>query len=124
MWNNTGSVAHIYPYIEEGVVYVNQKNFDWDDDGTILVASRVRQGITVPISNEDDWAESKISVEGPEIGGSLDFQFHKKQSSLVRNNNVVVSLENQRGDNLKFFAAPIGGVPVYTPKPKITPIGK
>jgi hypothetical protein len=29
---------------------------------------------------------------------------------------VVVSLENQRGDNLKFFSAPIGGVPVYDAK--------
>ena len=124
MWNNIGSLAHIYPYIEEGVISVTQKNFDWDDDGTILVASRVRQGITVPISNEDDWAESKLSVEGPEIGGSLDFQFHKKQTSLVRNNNVVVSLMNQRGDNLKFFAAPIGGVPTYDPKPKTFKLGK
>jgi hypothetical protein len=34
----------------------------------------------------------------------------------VKNNNVVLSLENQRGDNLKFFSAPIGGVPVYIPK--------
>lgn len=116
MWNNTRSISHIYPFIDEGVVYVKQKNFDWDDDGTVVVVSRVRKGITVPISNENNWMESRIGVESEEVNSSLDFQFHKKQEFLVRNNNVVISLENQRGDNLKFFSAPIGGVPIYQPK--------
>jgi hypothetical protein len=116
MWNNVKSVAHIYPYIDQDVTYVKQKNFDWDDDGSILIVSRVRKGVTVDISQEDDWRESRIPIEPEEIGSSLDFQFHKKQEFLVRNNNVVVSLENQRGDNLKFFSAPIGGVPVYQSK--------
>lgn len=124
MWNNTKSIAHIYPYIDEGVVYVKQKNFDWDDDGVILVVSRVRKGIKVEISNENDWKDSRIPIEPEEVGSSLDFQFHKKQDYLVRNNNVVVSLENQRGDNLKFFSAPIGGVPVYEPKIKVVKKGK
>ncbi|MGQ9619532.1 MAG: hypothetical protein ACUVTX_00925 [Bacteroidales bacterium] len=124
MWNNTKSISHIYPFIDEGVIYVKQKNFDWDDDGTIIVVSRVRKGITVPISNEDDWAESRIGVEPEEVNSSLDFQFHKKQEFLVRNNNVVVSLENQRGDNLKFFSAPIGGVPIYQAKINVRKIEK
>lgn len=124
MWNNIKSVSHIYPFIDEGVIYVKQKNFDWDDDGKILVVSRVRKGITVPISNEDEWAESRIGVEPGEINSSLDFQFHKKQEFLVRNNNVVISLENQRGDNLKFFSAPIGGVPKYDPKISVRKIEK
>ena len=119
MWNNTESVSHIYPYIEEGVEYVLEKNFDWDDDGKIVVASEVRKGIEVPISGEDNSAEYKIQVEPEEIGHSLEFRFRKKQEELVRNNNVVVSLQNQRGDNLKFFAAPIGGVPVYNPSIKV-----
>ncbi len=116
MWNNLESVAHIYPYVDTGIVSIKQKNFDWDDDGTILVVSTYRQGIALPISNEDDWVESTIPVEPEEIGKSLDFQFHKKQGDLVRNNNVVISLENQRGDALQFFSSPIGGVPVYQPK--------
>lgn len=124
MWNNEKSVAHIYPFIDTGIVYVKQRNFDWDDDGTIIVVSRVRKGITVPISNQNDWAESRIGIEPGEIGASLDFQFHKKQEYLVKNNNVVVSLENQRGDNVKFFSAPIGGVPVYQPKIVVRKVGK
>lgn len=124
MWNDNKSLSHIYPYVDTGVVWIRQRNFDWDDDGAILVVSRYKQGITVPISNEDDWAMSRIPIEPAEIGKSLDFQFHKKQEYLVRNNNVVVSLENQRGDALKFYSSPIGGVPVYQPVTTIRKIQK
>jgi hypothetical protein len=122
MWNDFKSVAHIYPYVDTGIVYIRQRNFDWDNDGHILVASRYKQGISVPISNEDDWQESRIAIEPMEIGSSLDFQFHKRQGELVKNNNVVVTLESQRGDALPFFSSPIGGVPVYQPRIKATQI--
>ena len=68
------------------------------------------------MSGENDWEEDRIPIEAPEIGSSLDFQFHKAQGALVKNNNVVVTLESQRGDALPFFSSPIGGVPVYNPK--------
>jgi len=113
MWNDIKSVAHLYPFIDTGVVYVQQTNFDWDDDGAIMVVSRVRKGVTVDISNQNDTKVSKIGVEPEEINSSLDFQFHKKQEYLVKNNNVVISLQNQYGQNLKFYSAPIGGIPVY-----------
>lgn len=115
MWNDFKSVAHIYPYVDTGVIYIRMRNFDWDYDGNILVVSRYKQGIDAPISGEDDWAEFRIPIEEPEVGSSLDFQFHKRQGELVKNNNVVVTLENQRGDALQFFSSPIGGVPVYQP---------
>jgi hypothetical protein len=122
MWNDLKSIAHIYPYIDTGIVFIRQKNFDWDDDGNILVVSRYKQGITVPISDEDDYEESQIPIEGPEVGSSLDFQFHKRQSDLVRNNNVVITLQNQRGDAVQFFSSPIGGVPVYQPRTKVVKV--
>lgn len=122
MWNDFKSVAHIYPYIDTGVVYVRQRNFDWDDDGHIIVVSRYKQGIEVLHSYEDDWNESRISIQAEEIGSSLDFQFHKKQGELVKNNNVVMTIENQRGDNMPFYSSPIGGVPVYQAKIKVIPI--
>jgi hypothetical protein len=80
------------------------------------VVSRYKQGINVPISNEDNWVNSNIPIEPQEVGSSLDFQFHKRQDELVKNNNVVITLENQRGDAVKFFSSPIGGVPVYQGK--------
>lgn len=122
MWNDFKSISHIYPYVDTGIVYIRQKNFDWDNDGSILVVSRYKQGIEVPISNENDRKESLIPIEPAEVNSSLDFQFHKRQAVLVKNNNVVITLENQRGDALKFYSSPIGGVPVYIPSTRITKI--
>jgi hypothetical protein len=122
MWNDFKSVAHIYPFVDTGVVFIKQSNFDWDNDGKILVVSRYKQGIEVPISNENNWESSNIPIEPAEVNSSLDFQFHKRQGELVKNNNVVVTLKNQRGDALKFYSSPIGGVPVYIPKTNITKI--
>ncbi len=122
MWNDFKSVAHIYPFVDTGIVFINQSNFDWDNDGKILVVSRYKQGVEVPISNENNWESSNIPIEPAEVNSSLDFQFHKRQGDLVKNNNVVVTLKNQRGDALKFYSSPIGGVPVYIPKTNITKI--
>lgn len=125
MWNDTMSVSHIYPYIDTGVIFVQQKNYDWDDDGNILVASRYKQGIEAVISNEDNWEESRIPIQPEEIGASLDLQFHKKkQVPWVKNNNVVITTQNQYGEAMPFYSSPIGGVPVYTPKVGITKIPK
>ncbi len=122
MWNDFRSVAHIYPFVDTGIVSIKQRNFDWDLDGNILVVSRYKQGVDVPISTENDWKESTIPIEPAEENSSLDFQFHKRQGELVKNNNVVVTLQNQRGDALKFFSSPIGGVPVYSTKTSVTKI--
>jgi hypothetical protein len=122
MWNDFKSVAHIYPFVDTGIVFIKQSNFDWDNDGKILVVSRYKQGIEVPISNENNWESSNIPIEPDEVNSSLDFQFHKRQGDLVKNNNVVVTLKNQRGDALKFYSSPIGGVPVYIPKTDIKKI--
>jgi hypothetical protein len=122
MWNDFKSVSHIYPYIDSGVVSIRQSNFDWDDDGKILVVSRYKQGIEVPVSSDNEWKRSFIQIEPAEVNSSLDFQFHKRQGELIRNNNVVIMLQNQRGDALRFYSSPIGGVPVYIPKTTITKI--
>ncbi|MGA1976893.1 MAG: hypothetical protein ABSG89_03465 [Bacteroidales bacterium] len=124
MWNDFKSVSHIYPYIDTGVIFVRQRNFDWDDDGHIIVVSKYKQGIEVPISGEDNWVESKIAIEPQEVGSSLDFQFHKRQDYLVKNNNVAVIIEDQRGENLPFFSSPIGGVPVYQPVIQVKKVPK
>jgi hypothetical protein len=124
MWNDFRSVAHIYPYIDTGIISVKQWNFDWDNDGTILVVSRYKQGLKVPISGEDNSIESIIPVEADEMKSSLDFQFHKRQGDLVRNNNVVVTTKNQYDELMPFFSSPIGGVPVYEPALKIRSIAR
>lgn len=123
MWNNndTSYVSHIYPYIDSGCVYVRQRNFDWDNDGDFIVVSVERKGQVMPLSGEDNWTEGRLKIYEDEIGKSLDFRFYKKKGELVKNNNVVMSVQNQYGENLPFFSSPIGGVPVYKPKIKIIP---
>jgi len=86
-----------------------------------MVVSVERKGQIIPLSGEDEWATSKIQIYEGEIGKSLDFRFYKRKGELVKNNNVVVSVQNQYGENLPFFSAPIGGVPVYKPRIKVVP---
>lgn len=124
MWNNSDNISHIYPYIDTATIFVKQVNFDWDNDGYIRVVSRVRRGLLADVSGEDNWAESKIKIDAEEINSSLDFQFIKRKTPLVRNNNVVISVENQYGEYLEFFTVPIGGVPVYNPSVIINKIEK
>jgi hypothetical protein len=125
MWNDFRSVAHIYPYVDTGVVWVKESNFDWDDDGHILVVSRYKQGIDAkPVSTEKDWKDFRVGIEPAEIGASLDFQFHKKQGTLVKNNNVVLTIENQYGEAMPFYSSPIGGVPKYVTNISITKVPK
>jgi len=104
MWNNndTSFVSHIYPFIDSGCVYIQMRNFDWDDDGDFIVVSVERKGQVMPLSGDDVWETSRMPILEGEIGKSLDFRFYKKKGDLVRNNNVVISVQNQYGENLPF----------------------
>ncbi len=113
MWNDPNNVSHIYPYIDDRVVSVKQENFDWDNDGFIRIVSVDRQGLSVKISGEDQWVDDEFKILDEELNTSLDFQFIKSKNPVVRNNNVVISVRNQYGELIKFYAIPIGGVPKY-----------
>jgi hypothetical protein len=67
----------------------------------------------VKVSNEDNWVEDQFKILPEEKNTSLDLQFIKRKSPPVKNNNVVVNVRNQRGQLLKFYTIPIGGVPKY-----------
>ncbi len=121
MHNSTEEVAHIYPYIEVGTKSVRVANFDWDNDGSIVVISVARQGQEVNISKEDNWAYDELVVLEEEIGYSYDFRFVKARP-LVKNNNVVVNVRNQFDEALPFYTIPIGGVPKYRGEVEFEPI--
>ena len=114
MWNDPDQISHIYPYIDDRTLSVRQTNFDWDNDGFIRVVSVARNGQLMQISGDDIWAENEFAIRDEEHNSSLDFQFVKmKPPSVVRNNNVVISVRNQYDELLPFFTIPIGGVPKY-----------
>ena len=117
---NEQSICHIYPYVSEEVVSVQQYNFDWDGDGVIRIVSVSRKGEKVKMSTDDDWAISKHPLVSAEKNTSLDIQLIK--SSNVNNNNVVFRITNQYGEYLPFFSIPIGGPPAYKPEIKMEPI--
>jgi len=110
--DNPNEVSHIYPYVDPESTKIQTKNFDWDNDGTIRVTSEVRREQPIQVSGENTWATTEFAVMEGERGKTLDFQFIKGKPP-VKNNNVVITVRNQRGDMLKFWASPIGGVPKY-----------
>lgn len=118
MYDDVEQVSHIYPYINDtSTVYIKQSNFDWDQDGLILVRSVARPGTPMKISSDDNWAHSNFKIKEKEYHSSLDIRLIKNKKNKVINNNVVIRLENQDGEGLKLYSVPIGGVPKYIPNP-------
>ena len=111
--DNPNEISHIYPWVHPESTKIRTDNFDWDDDGTIRVTSEVRREQLCQVSGDNTWASTEFAVMDGERGKSLDFQFIKRKSPVVKNNNVVITVRNQRGELLKFWASPIGGVPKY-----------
>ena len=113
--DNQNNVSQIYPYLDEKVTSVKIMNFDWDDDGFIRVVSVAKRGELCTISEDNKWSEDKLPVVSEERNTSMEIQFIKNRAKLVRNNNVVVVIQNQYGESLPFYVIPIGGIPVYNP---------
>lgn len=115
MHDDPVEVSHIYPFVDDRTITVKLSNFDWDNDGFIRTVSVVRRGQTSPVSNQDEWFEDEFKILPEEHNKSLDIQFIKRKSPVVKNNNVVVNVRNQYGELLPFYVIPLGGVPKYNP---------
>ena len=113
MPDKPGSVCHLYPYMTENVISIQQYNFDWDADGQMRIVSYEKKGELATLSNENDWKNSKHLIAKTEQKSSLDFQFVKSKTDAKPNNNICFYMTNQFGEFLQFNAIPIGGVPKY-----------
>lgn len=122
--NDMNDISQIYPFIDDQTISVEVTNFDWDNDGYIRINSIAKNGVLCDLSSEDQWIRNKFPIIDREKNSSLELQFIKRRSALVKNNNVVISIRNQYGESLPFFVIPIGGVPVYSPKIKMRPVRK
>ena len=114
--SDPNQISHVYPYIDDAVVSLEQSNFDWDDDGFIIIYSAITRNDDVKTSGDDDWQTSTYKVKEEERGTSLDIQFVKNNMGNVNNNNVVFTVRNQYGELLPFFTVPIGGIPIFAGK--------
>jgi hypothetical protein len=122
--NNQNQVSQIYPYLDDRVTSVRIRNYDWDNDGHIRLVSIAKRGEFCTISNEAEWKENNFPILERERNTSLEIQFIKNSSKHIRNNNVVVIVQNQYGESLPFFVIPIGGRPVYNPSLRMRAVEK
>lgn len=124
MANNQKHISQIYPFVDDKTISIQVSNFDWDNDGSIRLISVAKNGVLCDISGEDKWVVREFPIITEEKNTTVEIQFVKNQSALVKNNNVAVVVRNQYGETLPFFVIPIGGVPVYTPKIRMETIKK
>ena len=122
--NNQNSVSQIYPFIDDKVTSVRIRNYDWDNDGFIRVVSIAKRGELCTISNQAEWKENTFPISDKEHNTSMEIQFIKSNTTHVKNNNVVVIVQNQYGESLPFYVIPIGGKPVYNPSLRMKAIEK
>ncbi len=122
--NNQNNVSQIYPYIDDRTISIEISNYDWDDDGFIRIVSVAKNGVLCETSGESNWVVREFLIIEEEKNTSIEIQFIKNRARLVKNNNVVVTVQNQYGDLLPFFVVPIGGIPVYNPKIRMKVIDK
>ncbi len=113
LYDDVNEVSHIYPYIDNNVLAIKQSNFDWDYDGIIRIISVAKNGEFLKVSGDNVWAESQHRVVAAEKNTSYDIQIIKNRSAHIKNNNVVIYLENQYGELMPFYSVPIGGIPTY-----------
>jgi len=111
--DDVNEVSHIYPYINDKVVSIKQSNFDWDNDGIIRIISPSKNGERMTVSGDDEWATSVHQIGKDDINSSLDIQMIKDKVRKIKNNNVIMYLENQYGELMPFYSIPIGGIPKY-----------
>lgn len=123
MWDNPNNVSQIYPYLDDKVTSVKIRNFDWDNDGFIRVVSVAKRGELCTISREMEWKENTFPITSRERNTSMEIQFIKSNTANIRNNNVVVIVQNQYGESLPFYVIPIGGRPVYNPALRMKAVG-
>lgn len=114
--NDVNQVSQIYPYIDDKTTSVKISNFDWDNDGIIKIISVAKNGLLCETSGENNWIVVDFPIIEEEKNTSLEVQFIKNKTALVKNNNVSIVVQNQYGISLPFYVIPIGGIPVYNPK--------
>jgi hypothetical protein len=104
------STAHIYPFIEEGIIAITQYNFDADDDLEMRLTSIARKLIPLKSSADGQWISNTLKILEKEVNTSLDLQLVKQSAS---GNDMVVHILNQYKEAVPLFSIPIGGKPKY-----------
>lgn len=104
------SVAHLYPFIDKSVVSITQHNFDFDNEGSILIYSVAKNHHKGKGSGDSNWQRSKHQIVEEEKNTTVDIQITKKTNSR---NDMVCYITNQYDEAMAFFSVPVGGPPRF-----------
>lgn len=114
--DNQHNLAHLYPYVEENVISITLKNFDFDNDGQVNIVSMAKKGELSRASGDNVWETTIHTIVDKEKKTTLDVQFIKNKRTLIKNNNVTLYVTNQYGGLLPIYTIPIGGTPQHNYK--------
>lgn len=106
----SGEISHIYPFIDNHVVSITQHNFDFDNDGDLVIYSVSKNRHKMKKSGDLKWASSMHEITEEERNTTIEIQIIKQGKP---NNNMVFFLRNQYDEAVKFYSVPIGGPPSY-----------
>ncbi len=104
------TLSHIYPFVDKSVISITQHNFDFDNDGKVMIYSVAKNRHVALVSGDDEWALSKHIMREEEKNTTVDLQILKTGSS---SNTMSIYITNQYNQPIPFFAIPIGGPPKY-----------
>jgi hypothetical protein len=111
------TLAHIYPFIEKSVVSITQNNFDFDNDGEILIYTVAKNRVKAKGSGDNVWASSIHKITESEKNLTMDIQIQKVSSE---ENTMTVYITNEYNELVPIYALPIGGPPKYKYNVKVT----
>jgi len=111
------TVAHIYPFAENLISGFRIKTFDFDNDGDIKLYSSMKNGHPLAISNNNEWSNCNELILAEEKNKCLDLQILKKGKDI---NDMVLYITNEYDVPVPLFVMPLGGIPRYQYKIKVT----
>jgi hypothetical protein len=109
-------VSHLYPFIDKSVISITQHNYDFDNNGQILVYSVAKNRHVSKASNNSEWVYGVHEITEMEKNTTIDIQFIKLDASI---NTVSVYVTNQYNQAIAFFSVPIGGPPKFKYDPSV-----
>ncbi|MEP0367230.1 MAG: hypothetical protein ABJN36_05170 [Cyclobacteriaceae bacterium] len=104
------SVAHLYPFIDKEVVSITQHNFDFDNEGSVMIYSVSKNRHKAEASRNKQWGISKHIIDEEEKNTTVDMQIVKGRDSR---NDMVCYITNQYDEAVAFFSVPVGGPPKF-----------
>jgi hypothetical protein len=114
--DNQANIAHLYPYVEDNVISIKMKNFDFDNDGLVNIVSMSKKAEISRASGDNVWETTTHMIDDKEKHTTLDVQFSKNKQKLIKSNNVTLYVINQYGSTLPIYTVPIGGTPQHNYK--------